>query len=110
MAALRTRPDKQVGELVDELRTMVTDYVRQETIEPAKRLGATFGFSLAGGILLGSGFMLILFGLLRYLQSKVWVFPEGAWTWVPYIVTALAGLIIIVVSLQLAKGRSRGTT
>lgn len=110
MAALRTRPDKQVGELVDELRTMVTDYVRQETIEPAKRLGAAFGYSLASGILLGSGFMFVLFGLLRYLQSKVWVFPEGAWTWVPYIVTAAAGLLIAFVSLQLAKGRSGDTS
>lgn len=106
MAALRTRPDKHVGELVDELRTMVTDYVRQETIEPAKHLGAAFGFSLASGILLGSGFVLVLFGLLRYLQSKVWVFPQGAWTWIPYLITAVAGLIIAGVSLKLAKGRS----
>ncbi|MFN8105698.1 MAG: phage holin family protein [Acidimicrobiia bacterium] len=110
MATLRTRPDRQVGELVDELRTMVTDYVRQETIEPAKHLGATFGYSLAAGILLGFGFVLTLFGLLRYLQSKVWIFPQGAWTWLPYLITALAGLIVIGVSLKLAKGRSNGSS
>lgn len=110
MATLRTRPDKQVGELVDELRTMVTDYVRQETVEPAKRLGAAFGFSLASGILLGSGFALVLFGLLRYLQAKVWIFPQGAWTWLPYLITAATGMIIVGVSLKLAKGRTSGTS
>lgn len=110
MATLRTRPDKHVGELVDELRTMVTDYVRQETVEPVKRLGAAFGFSLASGILLGFGFALVLFGLLRYLQSKVWIFPQGAWTWLPYLITAVAGIIVIGVSLKLAKGRTSGSS
>lgn len=100
------RPDRQVGELVDELRTMVTDYVRQETIEPAKNLGRSFGFSLAAGILFGSAFGFMLFGLLRYLQSKVWIFPEGAWTWLPYLITTAAGAIVVAITMSLvSKGK-----
>lgn len=102
------RPDKEVGALVDELRTMVTDYVRQETIEPAKNLGKAFAFSLASGVLFGSAFSFMLFGLLRFLQAKVWVFPEGAWTWVPYLVTTVAGAIVIAITMSLmSKGKKK---
>ncbi len=99
--------DKPVGVLAEELRDLVTEYVRQQTIVPAKNLGRRFGFSFAGGAVLGGGFILLLLGVLRVLQTEVWVFPEPGnnWSWLPYVITGFAGILIAGISVKLAKGR-----
>jgi hypothetical protein len=101
---------KPVGQLFDELREMVTDYVRQETVEPAKNLGRAFAFSLLGGTTLGGGFCMLLLGTLRLLQSEVWVFPKGGYSWAPYVITGVVGIVVVVVTLMLARGRTNGAT
>lgn len=100
--------NKPVGVLVEELRDLVVDYVKQETVDPAKQLGKRFAFSIAGGTVLGIGFVMALLGILRLFQTEVWVFPEPGtnWSWLPYVLTAVAGVIIVLVvvaSIQRAK-------
>ena len=104
----RNKQDKPVGVLFEELRDLVTEYVRQETIEPAKLLGRGLVFSLAGGFVLSGGFLLLLLGLLRLFQTEVWVFPEPntGWSWLPYVMTGVVGIVIVGLAVKLTRGGS----
>ncbi len=100
--------DKAIGALVEELRDLVTGYVRQETVEPAKFLGKSFAFSVLGGTVLGCGFAMLLLGVLRLLQAEVWVFPQGRWSWLPYLLTAVVGIAVVGIAAGLVQRRSNG--
>lgn len=67
---------KQIPELATELFDMSKEYLRQETLEPAKRLGAFAGFALGGSFLLAAAAIFAVLGAYSLLQL---VLPEGAW-------------------------------
>jgi len=68
----------------DEVKTLVTDYARQQTLEPLKRLGAWFKFGFAGALFLSIGGFLLGLGVLRLFQKMDWT--DGNWSFVPYMV------------------------
>lgn len=81
------------GELVD----LSKEYLRQETLDPAKRLGKVAGFSVGAGILIALGVILLATAGMRYLIE---VFPTGGlWTALALFSSALvlagaAGIIV----------------
>ena len=83
---------------VRELRTLVVEYAKQETVEPLKGLGKYFGFSFGGALLLGLGYMFISIGMLRLLQG--WGPGDrghrfnGTMSWAPYAIVAVASVVI----------------
>lgn len=85
---------------VTELKTLVVGYAKQETVDPLKSLGRSLGFGVAGSILLGLGLFLLLLALLRGLQ-QIEFFNDpaqvsgGTWSWLPYLITAIAGLAVM---------------
>lgn len=90
--------DRSPKDTVDELKTMVVDYARQETLDPLKHLGLWTGFGVAGAICLAIGAFLSGLGLLRLLQTISWVESEGSnFTWLPYLLVfcVLAALIAL---------------
>ena len=79
----------------DELKVMVTDYAKQQTVEPLKHLGKWVGFGLAGAVCLTIGGLLTGLGLLRLVQKADSL--DGNWNFAPYLIVfallmALAGL------------------
>jgi hypothetical protein len=72
---------------------MSKDYLRQETIDPAKRLGKHAGMGIGGAILIALGAFLALLGVYSLLNM---VLPESEW----YVV--LARFITAVVAAALA--------
>lgn len=87
---------KELPQLVTELLDMSKEYLRQETIEPAKALGRFSGISLAAGVVFAVAALFA--GLAAYALYRQ-VLPEGEW-WVVLargmtLVTtgAIAGLI-----------------
>jgi hypothetical protein len=81
-------------QLVLELRDLVVDYVKQETIVPIKQLGRYVGFGIVGSLLLGLGVVLLGMGGLRALQTETGETFTGDWSWAPYgvmFVVMLAG-------------------
>lgn len=83
---------------------MSREYLRQETIEPAKALGKHAGLGLGGAFLFSLGAVTFVFGLYALLRI---VFPETEWyevlsrflTFVgAVVVAALVGWRIKVVS------------
>ncbi len=71
-----------------DLPDLLKRYVRQETVEPLRTLGRFLGLGIAGSILTGVGAVLLGVGGLRLLQT--WSVLEGSWSWVPYLVVAIA--------------------
>jgi hypothetical protein len=94
---------KSPSEHVDELKTLVVGYAKQETIDPLKSLGRYLGFGVAGSVLIGTGVSLALLGLLRLLQSLD-VFADGphpgALSLVPYAVTLVVGAVVIGLAVK----------
>ncbi len=81
---------KELPQLASELVDMSKEYLRQETIEPAKRLGKFAGFGLAAGLVFA--FAALFFGLGVYALFRA-VLPEGDW-WL----VAARGFTVLVVA------------
>ena len=90
---------KGVGAQVGDLKDLVVGYAKQETVDPLKTLGRYLGFGIAGSVLLGTGIFLLLLALLRGLQ-EISFFQDSTWTWLPYLITALTGAIIVALFLM----------
>ena len=83
---------QEIPQLVTELYDMSREYLRQETLEPAKRLGRQAGMGIGGAMVMATGsFLLVLAG---YLGIKL-LLPEGEW-WVilARALTAVSALLV----------------
>ena len=69
---------QEIPQIATELVEMSREYLRQETLEPAKRLGKQAALGVGGALLLGLGVAFLAWGLYYGLQM---LFPEGEW-WV----------------------------
>lgn len=88
---------QELPELITESLDLSKQYLKQETVEPAKRLGKAAGFGFAAAILFGMA------ALLAGIAANRWIIrllPEGrAWSGLAYVISALVlaaigGLII----------------
>jgi hypothetical protein len=69
---------QEIPQITTELIDMTKEYLRQQTIEPAKRLGKHAGMGIGGSIIMGFGAIFMAWGLYHLLQQ---LFPDGPW-WV----------------------------
>ncbi|NOY55955.1 MAG: hypothetical protein GXP34_08205 [Actinobacteria bacterium] len=81
---------EQVGELID----LSKQYLREQTIEPAKRLGRVAGMGFAAAVLFSIGALLLAIAGTRVL---IGVLPDGA-LW------SALGLLISVIVLSGVAG------
>ena len=100
VALLPLAPDRTSGDLPDLLRR----YVRKETMDPVRSLGRFFGLGIAGSLMIGAGVVLVAVGALRLLQD--WSMLSGSWSWVPYLVVAIALASIAVLAGKRISVRS----
>ena len=77
-----------------ELRALLNDYARQETVDPLKDLARWVAFGLAGALAVSVGLGYLAFGLLRALQDLDEFQGNGS-SWAPYMIT-FGGLILCV--------------
>ncbi len=95
----------ELPELVSEFVDMSKQYLRQETVEPAKRLGRVAGMGFGAAILFSLGTLFLAIAGTRFV---VWLMPSdlshSMWTGLGYIVAAL--LLFLVAGL-VAKAASR---
>ena len=68
----------EIPQITTELVEMSREYLLQETVEPAKRLGKQAGMGVGGAIIMSIGAVCLAWGLYYGLQL---LFPEGEW-WV----------------------------
>jgi hypothetical protein len=90
----KTKVKESEGTFV-ELKTMVTDYAIQQTLDPLKNLGQWVAFGVAGGMMLIIGFFLTGLGVLRLFQKADWT--DGNWSFAPYMI--LFALLMVVAGM-----------
>ncbi len=92
---------------LEEIRSIVIRYVKDETVQPLKEMGRFAAFGAAGSLFVGFGTVLILLGVLRFLQEQ---FPvlNGSLSWIPYlvVVTCAAGVIALT-AWRIMSGTSK---
>ncbi|HJR26301.1 MAG TPA: hypothetical protein VJ804_12570 [Acidimicrobiales bacterium] len=90
---------KSIPEIGTELWELTTAYAKQETIDPLKGLGRFLGFGIPGALLLGIGVSLLLLSGLRALQTETGTTFTGSWSWAPYLIVAVGGVLLIGLAL-----------
>ena len=92
---------QELPELISESLDLSKEYLRQETVEPAKRLGKVAGFGFAGAALFA------LAALLGGVAVNRWIIrllPDGrAWSGLGYVLSAL--LLVAIAGLIIWAGR-----
>ena len=83
----------ELPQLVTEFVDMSKEYLRQETVEPAKRLGRFAGFTIGAALLFAIGGVLLAIAGMRGI---IYLLPEGPnWSALGYILGALAIGVIV---------------
>ena len=111
---VRTTRAKGPAQQVVEFKDLVVGYAKQETVDPLKTLRPLPRVRLRRAILLAGGVIFLLMALLRGLQqidvfSKPCEVDGGTWSWVPYIITLVAGVGIVgLFALSLRRAVTQG--
>lgn len=91
-----------------ELKNLLIDYFKQETLDPLKYLGRYFIFGLLGSLVFSIGVIYLSLGLMRYFQYLD-VFKGNVWgSILPYgiaFVSVLLALVLSIYGLNRAKGK-----
>jgi uncharacterized membrane protein YqjE len=86
----------ELPQLVTELVDMSKEYIRQETIEPAKKLGRFAGAGIAAGLVFAFAAMFFMLGVYALFKA---VLPDTEWWLVGArgftVIVALAGAGVI---------------
>jgi hypothetical protein len=92
------RAAKKAGDTKTELTDLVgmlKTYALQETVGPLKQIGRTLAFGSAAALLFGVAAVLTLVAVLRVLQTETGHLFAGEWSWVPYLLTIGAALVLL---------------
>jgi len=92
---------------LDEIKALALRYIKEETIQPIKEMGRFVLWGALGSLLVGFGYLFLLFGALRFLQDQFKVL-DGTLSWIPYlIVVALAALVIALTLWRIISGTAK---
>ena len=81
------------------------DYAKQETVGPLQGLARFLVFGIAGSVLLVTGLVLLLVGLLRALQTETGTALSGNLSWVPYACVTVVALALFGLAIwRVARG------
>ncbi len=104
----KSQSDKSTAEVVGELWQLLKDYGKQETIDPIKSLGRFLAFGAPGSILLALGVTLLSLGALRGLQTQTRPHLTGSYTWVPYAITFVVAIVLVLAAVKAIGRTSKG--
>jgi len=83
----------ELPQMVTEFVDLSKEYLRQETIEPAKQLGRFAGFTVGASVLFAIGGLLLSIAGMRGI---IYLLPDGPnWSALGYILGALAIATVI---------------
>lgn len=77
---------------------LVIDYAKQETLGPLKSLGRFVAFGVLGSLALTVGAVLLLLAVLRALQTETGSTFTGNLSWLPYLITVVAAMVIMALA------------
>ena len=91
---------KSVAEIVQDLWVLLKAYATQETVDPLKTLGRYLAWGVGGALLIALGLFFLGMSLLRVLQTQTGTTFAGSWSWVPYLITAVALSVVIALAIR----------
>ena len=93
--AVPARNDEQsITEVFGDLKELTIAYAKQETVDPLKGLGRYLGYGIGGSLVFGLGSVLLLLSALRALQTETGSTFTGSLSFVPYVIVALAAVLL----------------
>jgi hypothetical protein len=92
-----------IPQLVLELRDLIVEYFKQETVVPLRQLGRYVTYGLLGALLLGIGAVLLGIGGLRALQIETGSTFTGNLSWVPYLI-----MVVVLLGVGFGTWQARG--
>ena len=102
--------DKSLPAMAGELWELVLTYLKQETVDPVKRLGRFLGFGVAGAVAVAVGLTLLALAGLRALQTETDGHLGGNLTWAPYAAVLVVAAVVAMLAARAigsAKRRAR---
>jgi hypothetical protein len=86
--------DGPVG-TANELRDLLVEYAKQETLGPLQRLARWAALGLGGVLFISLGLLFFAVAGLRALQTETGSTFTGNWSWAPYAIV-LAGVLLVL--------------
>ena len=96
-------PRNELQDVLDEAKR----YLAAQTTTPLKSLGRKLLYGLSGALISGVGIVLCLVAVLRILQTEVGGTFSGTWSFVPYFIVGLVGLLVVAVAVLVGFRRYR---
>lgn len=100
---MRTEEDI-ITEKFSELRSLISDYARQEIRDPLTALVKWVSLGLLGMLFLLVGIALASLGLLRLLQNEITAF-DNSLSFVPYVLVFATLVVLIAISIKAIRRR-----
>ena len=91
---------KSVPEIASELWDLTKTYAKQQTIDPLRAVPRFLGLGMAGAVCWGIGLVLVLLALLRFLQTETGTSFTGNLSWIPYLITLVVGVLLIILGVS----------
>ena len=93
---------QELPELISESLDISKQYLRQETVEPAKRLGKAAGLGFAAAFLFGIAALLGSIAVNRWIIRAL---PDGrAWSGLGYVISAVVLVALAGAIIALGRG------
>ena len=80
----------------DEIKGLVIRYVKEETVQPLKDVARYAAFGAIGSVFVGFGSLMLLIGLLRFLQQ--FRVLDGSLSWLPYLIVAVVSIAVLALT------------
>lgn len=96
---------------VDEIKELALRYIKEETIDPIKKMGRFVLWGTIGSLFVGFGALLLLIGALRFLQEQFKVL-DGSLSWIPYLAVISLGIVVLLLTawrISAGPAKRRGT-
>jgi hypothetical protein len=89
----------------NELRDMLVEYAKQETLGPLQRLAKWAALGLGGVVFISLGMLFFAVAALRALQTETGSTFTGNWSWAPYAIVLVGVLIVIAITMRVMSRR-----
>lgn len=89
---------------IDEVKDLVVRYIKEETLQPLKDVARFAAFGAIGSVFVGFGAVMLLVGLLRFLQQ--FRVLDGSLSWLPYLIVAVAAVGVLALTAWRILGDS----
>jgi len=102
---------RPVGAAGGDFLQLVADYAKQETLGPLKGVARFVAFGISGSVALSVGVVILLVAGLRALQTETGTTFGGHLSWLPYVITAGAAMLVAgLAGWRITKGTAAKRT